>query len=240
MTRLLATLVALGAIFIAQPASAATYGCPPVSFAPVAERAIVSVESGGNPLAIGDNDAHRSYFPRTLPAAIAKANELLSMGHNIDMGIAQINSIHLRGFGVHPRDLFDPCVNINISQHILYGNYRRAVHEFGEGQLALYHAISAYNTGSLWRGEGYVRKVVAAAGIAPALRSTYTIASAPARWAGAQSTITARGHSASKVRMKKPRSIARATITYTPEDSPMMLRVTQTSSGSRVSEEVKP
>jgi len=237
MHRIFVSFLALGVMLLAKPASAAQYGCPPVSFAPVAERAIVSVESGGNPLAIGDNDAHASYFPRTIQAAIAKAHELLSAGHNIDMGIAQINSIHLRGFGLSPRDLFDPCVNINVSQHILYGNYRRAAREFGEGQLALYHAISAYNTGSLWRGEGYVRKVVAAAGLAPALRSSYAIAESP-YWRGSSTTTAGRSRS-SKAPMRKPRRIARATIIYTPENSPMMLRLTQSSDGSRVSEAVK-
>lgn len=137
--------------------------CAP-TVAPSTMTAIVQVESGGNPLAIGDNTTRRSYYPRNRSSAEALARRLLEQGHLLDLGIAQIDSMNLAGFGVNVRTIFDPCVNLSVGARILSGDYAVAREQYRDGQIALRHAIGMYNTGRLNAGEGYVRRVLAAAG----------------------------------------------------------------------------
>jgi type IV secretion system protein VirB1 len=149
--------------------------------------AIVRVESKGRPYAMLDNGpAHlpyperlkfaRSYSFSTKDEAVAKAKTLLAQGRLLDMGLMQVNSRNMTRMGYSVEAMFDPCTNIRVGAHILKDNYVRAVKVYGEGQKALQHALSAYNTGSLWGGAGYVKKVLAAAGA----KAPMQMASAPA------------------------------------------------------------
>jgi soluble lytic murein transglycosylase-like protein len=127
--------------------------------------AIVRVESGGNPLAIGDNTARRSYYPHDRAAAERLARRLLNAGHLLDLGIAQIDSINLVGFGVTTHAIFDPCINLSIGAKILSDDYVFAARRYRDAQVALRHAIGMYNTGRLNAGARYIARVVAAAAI---------------------------------------------------------------------------
>jgi hypothetical protein len=127
--------------------------------------AIVQVESGGDPLAIGDNTTRRSYYPRDRATAERLARRLLDAGHLLDLGIAQIDSMNFAGVGVNAHTIFDPCRNLSVAAKILSGDYAFAVHRYGGGQVALRHAIGMYNTGRLDAGQSYVRRVLLAAGI---------------------------------------------------------------------------
>ena len=138
--------------------------CAP-AVAPSTMTAIVRVESGGNPLAIGDNTTRRSYYPHDRAAAERLARRLLDAGHLLDVGIAQIDSMNFAGFGVTVHTIFDPCVNLSIGASILNGDYTFAAQRYGDGQVALRHAIGMYNTGRLNGGARYIARVVAAAAI---------------------------------------------------------------------------
>nr|WP_280971486.1 lytic transglycosylase domain-containing protein [Cupriavidus gilardii]WDE72627.1 hypothetical protein [Cupriavidus gilardii] len=129
--------------------------------------AIVKTESGGYPWAIGDNTARRSYKPASKQEAVATANELIAAGHNLDLGLGQINNRNLAALGLSVEQVFEPCVNLRAAQTILKWGYDRATRVHGPGQAALLAALSAYNTGSLSRGfgNGYVQKVVSNAGV---------------------------------------------------------------------------
>jgi type IV secretion system protein VirB1 len=127
--------------------------------------AIVSVESGGQPLAIYDNDSHRSYAFADRGQATATATQLLAAGHNVDLGLAQINSGNLAALGLTANNVFDPCTNLRAGASILRRAYASATQRFGPGQIALRHALSAYNSGSLFAAPQYVRRVAAAAGL---------------------------------------------------------------------------
>jgi hypothetical protein len=127
--------------------------------------AIVNVESGGNSLAIGDNTAGRSYYPRDRATAEALARRLLQAGHSIDVGIAQIDSMNFPGFGVTVHSIFDPCINLSIGATILADDYSFAARRYRDAQVALRHAIGMYNTGRVDAGARYVSHVLAAAGI---------------------------------------------------------------------------
>ena len=138
--------------------------CAP-TVAPSTLTAIVEVESGGDPLAIVDNTTKRSYHPRNRSSAEALGRRLLGQGHLLDLGIAQIDSMNLAGFGVNARTIFDPCVNLSIAARILSGDYAVAHQRYSDSQIALRHAIGMYNTGRLNAGESYIHRVLAAAGI---------------------------------------------------------------------------
>jgi type IV secretion system protein VirB1 len=138
--------------------------CAP-AVAPSTMTAIVQVESGGDSLAIGDNTTRRSYYPHDRATAERLARRLLGAGHLLDIGIAQIDSMNFAGFGVTLHTIFDPCINLSVGARILSADYTFAAQRYGDGQVALRHAIGMYNTGRLNGGARYIARVLAAAGI---------------------------------------------------------------------------
>jgi type IV secretion system protein VirB1 len=147
--------------------------CAP-SVAPSTMAAIISVESAGNPLAIHDNTSGRSFAPADRATAGRWAETLIARGHSVDLGLGQVNSGNLATYGVTPAQVLEPCRNLAIGSAILAADYRASCARFSDQRTALWHAIMAYNTGSLYAGDGYVRQVVAAA-TAPQLVPTIAI-----------------------------------------------------------------
>lgn len=133
-------------------------------------RAIISVESSGNPLAIGVNGPLRLRAARDPADAAQLARHAISMGYSVDMGLMQVNSRNLAKLGLTPETVFEPCNNIRAGTTILSDNYIRARVIHGDGQNALQASLSAYNTGSMTRGfrNGYVRRYYGGAPIAEA------------------------------------------------------------------------
>ncbi len=124
-------------------------------------RAIIQVESAGNPYAIGVNfGGSNNKRPTNAAEAGQIARKLIAKGKNIDMGLMQINSASMRRFGLSPEAMFDPCTNIRVGTKILSINYSQAVEIYGPGENALRAALSAYNTGNMVKGfrNGYVAK----------------------------------------------------------------------------------
>lgn len=134
--------------------------CGP-AVSPATTQAIIQVESGGNPLAIGDNTARRSFSPKTKAEAIELAARLISQGHNIDLGLMQVNSCHIKAMKLTLEELFDPCGNVRIGTTILADFYRQ--HKTADPVQSLFRALSAYNTGQAWKGTGYINKILDAA-----------------------------------------------------------------------------
>ena len=150
--------------------------CAP-AVAPSTMAAIVQVESGGDPLAIGDNTTRRSYYPHDRATAERLARRLLDAGHLLDVGIAQIDSMNFAGFGVTAHTIFDPCINLSVGARILSGDYTFAAQRYGDGQVALRHAIGMYNTGRLNAGARYIARVLAAAEIREDYAQSSTVVS---------------------------------------------------------------
>lgn len=124
-------------------------------------KAIIQVESAGNPFAIGVNyGGSNKRKPNNISEASRVARSLLAEGKNIDMGLMQINSANMTRFGLSPETIFDPCTNIRVGTKILSSNYAQAAQIYGPGETALRAALSAYNTGSMVKGlrNGYVAK----------------------------------------------------------------------------------
>jgi type IV secretion system protein VirB1 len=151
-------------MFHALGLSALVAHCAP-NVAPSTMTAIVRIESGGDSLAIGDNTTRRSYYPHDRASAEALARRLLGAEHLLDVGIAQIDSMNFAGFGLSLHTIFDPCINLSVGARILSDDYAFAARRFGDGQLALRHAIGMYNTGRLNGGARYIARVLAAAGV---------------------------------------------------------------------------
>ncbi len=151
-----------GASFAAYALAASLSRCAP-SVGRVTMDAVVAYESGGHPFAIGDNTARRSYFPARRDQALRIATALVRDGHDIDVGYAQVNVANVRAYGIGLRAAFDPCTNLALAARILRGDYARAATRYGPGQIALAHALSAYNSGGFFAGIGYARAVYATA-----------------------------------------------------------------------------
>jgi len=108
---------------------------------------------------------------------------LLGLGHSLDIGLSQVNSANLPKLGISVRDAFDPCVNLRAGSTILGADYGAAANQFGSGQYALRRALGAYNSGSLYAGQGYVNAILAAAGLRPEIDYPALAAKKPARTA---------------------------------------------------------
>lgn len=126
---------------------------------PVTMSAIVKQESAGHPWSINDNNGKKSYRLKTREEAVLKATELISAGHSVDMGLAQINSKNLRWLGLSVAQVFDPCTNVSAGAKVLTQGYQKT------GSLQA--ALSMYNTGkqNSPRGQAYARQVLRHAGV---------------------------------------------------------------------------
>jgi type IV secretion system protein VirB1 len=136
--------------------------CAP-NVAPTTSLAIISVESKGWPWSIHDNTENKGYALRTRAEATRAANDLVQAGHNLDLGLMQVNTSNLNWLGLRIDQVFDPCTNIAAGARILTEDYVSAAHQYGPGQLALYHAFEAYNSGKMDGAAEYARLVWRAA-----------------------------------------------------------------------------
>jgi type IV secretion system protein VirB1 len=138
--------------------AASLLACAP-NVAPATLEAVISVESGGNPLALNVNGAAVQPPPaRDVSEAARVAASFIARGYSVDLGLMQVNSRNLVALGLTLQQVLDPCTNIRGGATILTADYAEAVRTRGEGQPALQAALSAYNTGDFYRGfaNGYV------------------------------------------------------------------------------------
>ena len=130
---------------------------------PATARAIIDVESAGNPNAIGVVGGALARQPRSHAEAVATATALQASGHNFSVGLAQINVGNFDRLGLTLETAFDPCTNLGAMQAVLSECLDRA--DPHDDQLALRRALSCYYSGNFTTGvrHGYVRRVVRAA-----------------------------------------------------------------------------
>ncbi|MEO9340980.1 lytic transglycosylase domain-containing protein [Mesorhizobium sp. SB112] len=127
--------------------------------------AVLSVESGFQPFAIRINtDRPLSEQPKTRAEAIETATTLIAEGHDIDLGLAGINSGNLGRLGLSVSDTFDFCLNIKASASLLEGYYQIARQGGATtAQAAVVMLRSYFGNGDASVGEmvGYDKKVLA-------------------------------------------------------------------------------
>ncbi len=141
--------------------------------------ALVSVESGFNPWAIGVVGGALVRQPRHRAEALATARALQATGWNFSVGLGQINVGNFERLGLTLDAAFEPCTNLAAMQSVLAECFDRARAPASAAtattttatsppvdQTALRQALSCYYSGNFATGfrHGYVRKVVAAAG----------------------------------------------------------------------------
>lgn len=144
--------------------------CAP-SVHPQTMAAVVSVESGFNPFAIGVVGGQLDRQPTSKAEAVMTALSLEQGGHNFSVGIAQINRHNLSKYGLNYEAAFDACRNLTASSLILRDCYDRAQKKFLKADEALKAAFSCYYSGNFVRGfksevngqRSYVQKVLSAA-----------------------------------------------------------------------------
>ena len=145
------------------------------SVAPETLAAFAQRESGLNPNTIHDNTTRLSFYPATAEAAIVLAASLLAQGHNLDLGLMQINCANLVNVTLTVRSAFDPGESLRAGAQILVAAYQQCRHRGEvEPQAALRCAASVYNTGTEQAGilNGYQAGVwKVAAQIVPAIQS---------------------------------------------------------------------
>ena len=126
-------------------------------------RALIQVESGGNPFAIGVVGGALVRQPANLPEAMATVAALEAAGWNYSVGLGQINKRNFERYGLSPATAFDPCANLTAMQGILGECFSRANRRASK-QVALRDAFSCYYSGNFLTGHqhGYVSKVLAA------------------------------------------------------------------------------
>ncbi len=132
-------------------------------------QALVAVESGFNPHAIGVVGGALVRQPRTQAEAIATAKALQAAGWDFSLGLAQINVRNLKPLGLTFESAFDSCASLTAMQTVLADCYERATGQDGAApdrpQAALRQALSCYYSGNFVTGfkHGYVHRVALAA-----------------------------------------------------------------------------
>ena len=131
---------------------------------PSTARALVAVESGFNPHAIGVVGGVLERQPRTVREARATATALKQQGWNFSVGLAQINQRNFDRLGLDATSAFDPCENLRAMQAVLGECFERAGRR-APSKVAIRQALSCYYSGNFVTGfdHGYVGRVVSAA-----------------------------------------------------------------------------
>ena len=130
-------------------------------------RALIQVESGGNPFAIGVVGGALVRQPANLPEALATVAALEAAGWNYSVGLGQINKRNFERYGLSPATAFEPCANLTAMQGILgecFSRASRRADRHATTQAALLDAFSCYYSGNFLTGHqhGYVGKILAA------------------------------------------------------------------------------
>ena len=130
---------------------------------PTTLRALIHVESAGNPYAVSVNrpqalneegiDPPEFDPPRDLREALQLTRTLAGQGFTTSVGLAQINIEHLQGLKLRLADLFNPCINLAVAQRILIGcDSAQPQAATPNPRLRLRRTLSCYNAGNFTTG----------------------------------------------------------------------------------------
>jgi len=154
---------------------ALTLACAPAVHVDTAQ-ALVQVESGFNPWAIGVVGGALLRQPGSRAEALATARALQAQGWDFSVGLAQINARNFARLGLTLESAFEPCANLVAMQTVLTECLERAGGSEVGQQLALRRALSCYYSGNFSTGiqHGYVQRVVKASTSAGRPRPTHS------------------------------------------------------------------
>lgn len=125
--------------------------------------AVARVESQLNPLALHNNSRRITIYPGSSAVASELAEQWISKGDSVDMGLMQINSNNLSTLGLTVETALDPCRSLNAAAHVLSAVYEQGS-AVADRQAVLLIALSRYNTGRTLAGigNGYAGRVLTA------------------------------------------------------------------------------
>lgn len=134
-------------------------------------QALVQVESGFNPFAIGVVNGRLERQPINKAEAVATARELERQDFNYSVGIAQVNKHNFKKYGLTVESAFDACQSLRAGSQILASCFKNAHARYPAEQQALQAALSCYYSGNFQTGfrpdfkgqPSYVQKVLNAA-----------------------------------------------------------------------------
>lgn len=166
--------------------------------------AVVRVESGFNPYAIGVVGGRLERQPTNKAEAVATAKALESMGYNFSLGIGQVNRYNLPKYGLDYSAAFEPCENLRVGSLILKDCFDRAKTRFADDQSALQASFSCYYSGNFSTGfrqdfagqPSYVQKVLNSAATvsgSPAVKAIPVVRTAKATAAAPRQAVPATG-----------------------------------------------
>jgi type IV secretion system protein VirB1 len=140
-------------------------------------------ESGGNPFAIFDNTTRKSYLFTNRGDAETKAQELVARGHNLDLGLYQLNwKWQGRRPGLTLQNVFDAALNEKMARTVLEEFYTAARALYPSRDEAVRMAVGAYNNGKVRvHNPTYVNGVYRLSGLAMPYGSEDLVAAAPRR-----------------------------------------------------------
>jgi type IV secretion system protein VirB1 len=132
---------------------------------PTTLRALVEVESAGNPYAVSINhpqalkaagiDSPPFTQPHSAREALGLTEKLLAQGFGASVGLAQINVEHLAMHGVRIAELFNPCVNLAAAQQVLLEcNSSQSKSMVLNARARLRSTLLCYNAGKYTTGIG--------------------------------------------------------------------------------------
>jgi type IV secretion system protein VirB1 len=125
---------------------------------PTTMSAVVTIESAGNPYAIGVVGGRLARQPQNLPEALATMKMLQNKGWNYSVGHAQINKTNFKKYGLNPDNAFGPCTNLKVGGQILQACYTASLSSApwqNDNQYHLARALSCYYSGRLDSREGW-------------------------------------------------------------------------------------
>jgi type IV secretion system protein VirB1 len=122
------TMAAFSALIQAQ-------SCVPAKLADVMT-AIAFHESHLNPLIIHDNTGGINFTPGTPTEAARLAAALIAQGHDLDLGIGQVNVRNFKWTGLTIEAAFDPCQNIAAGAKVLLSKYQGNPPDTGKARYA--------------------------------------------------------------------------------------------------------
>ena len=126
---------------------------------------VIDIESRGHLYAIHDNTSGAQYDPPNLQQAARLARSLIGLGHNLDLGLMQINEqAWLRPTGFPLERALSACTNIRLGTTILSANYAQALARSADSTDALMRALSLYNSGSETQSLTYAVRVLTGEG----------------------------------------------------------------------------
>lgn len=175
--------------------------CAPL-VAPVTAHAVITVESAGDPHAIGVVGGRLVRQPRSRAEALATVKSLETQGMNYSVGLGQINRGNFARLGLTPETAFEPCANLRAMQVILGECFERAGRVSEGEQLALKRALSCYYSGNFNTGfeQGYVQRVVQVVRSMQAVAPKNQAPTAPQAEQGTGRSLNKEGEAAARAR----------------------------------------